>query len=158
MTNGELIRILRYKEDIKDYCQIDSVDVKGRNVSITGHLSIYQNDIAYTQLTLYYSNEYAPIEFNIYNAKRVTISTFDYNQNFCIDLKSLEYETRYCYCVGVKVRGDETYSPIYEFTTGDKSGCYTNTLKMRQEKSLAELKITLLVKTIFLFQETLVII
>ena len=122
LTNGELIRILRYKEDIKDYCQIDSVDVKGRNVSITGHLNIYQNDIAYTQLTLYYSNEYTPIEFNIYNAKRVTISTFDYNQNFCIDLKSLEYETRYCYCVGVKVRGDETYSPIYEFTTGDKSG------------------------------------
>ena len=122
LTNGELIRILRYKEDIKDYCQIDSVDVKGRNVSITGHLNIYQNDIAYTQITLYYSNEYAPIEFNIYNAKRVTISTFDYNQNFSIDLKSLEYETRYCYCVGVKVRGDETYSPIYEFTTGDKSG------------------------------------
>ncbi len=122
LTNGELIRILRYKEDIKDYCQIDSVDVKGRNVSITGHLNIYKNDIAYTQLTLYYSNEYTPIEFNIYNAKRVTISTFDYNQNFCIDLKSLEYETRYCYCVGVKVRGDETYSPIYEFTTGDKSG------------------------------------
>ena len=122
LTNGELIRILRYKEDIKDYCQIDSVDVKGRNVSITGHLNIYQNDIAYTQITLYYSNEYTPIEFNIYNAKRVTISTFDYNQNFCIDLKSLEYETRYCYCVGVKVRGDETYSPIYEFTTGDKSG------------------------------------
>ena len=119
LSNGEQIRILRHRESLNDYCQIDSVDVKGRNVRITGHLNIYEDDIAYTQISLYYSNEDITEEFNIFNANRINISKFDYNRNFSITLKSLEYETKYCYCVGIKVRGDETYSPIYEFTTGN---------------------------------------
>ena len=117
LSNNVKISLARHKEDFNDYCRIESMHIFGKNVTFNGELQLNESDVSYTQLTIYYAIKDNSTKFSIYIAERVTVSIFDYNQNFSISLKDLQFNTKYNYCIEINVRGELIYSPIYEFMT-----------------------------------------
>ena len=114
LINGELLVIARHHSTISVLCDIAPVEITDLKATFTGHIYVSDENIAYTQAILYYSN----IEpFNIYTAEKISTSKFDYNQSFEFTIDGLTPETKYNYCICAKVRQEETYGAIKSFMT-----------------------------------------
>ena len=82
--------------------------------TFTGHLDVPASELPFSQVMVYYSDAET---FNINDADKVYTTTFDTDQNFSLTLNNLKYDTKYSYCVYVKVKSEEYYSEVKTFTT-----------------------------------------
>ena len=121
LANGETITLSRYQEKAVISCTIEPVEITDRSAIFNGHLDVPAEDVAYSQVTVYYS---ADEVFNIYTSPSITISSFDYNQNFEVSLTGLIPETSYKICVYVKVRLNEMFGEVMEFKTEEADHSY----------------------------------
>jgi hypothetical protein len=113
LSNGEQIILTRYKESFKDYCTIYSVTVNGTDVTFEGHINVREEDFPFTEVTIYYADEKE--NFSIFTASKASATTFDTTRQFKISISDLKDDTYYTYCVGVKIRADESYGLIDRF-------------------------------------------
>ena len=91
-------------------------NITATTVEFSGHINVTASNLSFSQVTIYYSD--ADI-FNINDAQRASTTAFDSNQNFTITLTNLKYNTKYNYCIYVKVKSEENYSDVEEFITYD---------------------------------------
>ena len=91
-------------------------NITATTVEFSGHINVTASNLSFSQVTIYYSD--ADI-FNINDAQRASTTAFDSNQNFTITLTNLKYNTKYNYCIYVKVKSEEDYSDVEEFITYD---------------------------------------
>ena len=113
LADGEEIKLPRHNEDSQKVpCTIELVKVEGQTATFTGHIDVAAEDLTYTQVTIYYSDAET---FNIYNAKSVSTSAFDKDQNFTIELRDLRFGSTYNYCVYVKVKSEKMYGSVLQF-------------------------------------------
>lgn len=123
LTNGESITLARQKPDIMDSCEFSLIDLTYKKATFTGSLNIPKKELQFSQVGIYYSDTE---EFNIHTARSASTSSFDNNGSFSISLTNLTAETKYTYCLCVKVRGEEVYSDVKEFQTKEiGDGLYT---------------------------------
>ena len=91
-------------------------ELTATTATFTGHLDVPSSDLSFSQVTVYYSNAET---FNLNTANKRSTTSFDGEQNFSISLTGLKYNTKYTYCVVVKVKSEETFGEVLDFTTGD---------------------------------------
>ena len=91
-------------------------ELTATTATFTGHLDVPSSDLSFSQVTVYYSNAET---FNLNTANNRSTTSFDGEQNFSISLTGLKYNTKYTYCVVVKVKSEETFGEVLDFTTGD---------------------------------------
>ncbi len=84
------------------------------SATITGSLSVPVDDLAFSKVTVCYSDGE---NFNVYDAKKVSTTTFDADQKFSISITGLNPNVRYNYCLIVKVKSEEIYGKLESFTT-----------------------------------------
>ena len=101
-----------------------------------GHLNVSENEIPFSSVTLYYSDEEM---FSLGTAKSVSLSTFDAEQDFSFSLTDLKFGTEYSYSLLVKVKSKETYLDVTKFKTNN-----VNVTLTPDEESLSQWPVTLL--------------
>lgn len=89
-------------------------ELTATTATFTGHLDVPSSDLSFSQVTVYYSNAET---FNLNTANKRSTTSFDGEQNFSISLIGLKYNTKYTYCVVVKVKSEETFGEVKNFTT-----------------------------------------
>lgn len=89
-------------------------ELTATTATFTGHLDVPSSDLSSSQVTVYYSNAET---FNLNTANKRSTTSFDGEQNFSISLTGLKYNTKYTYCVVVKVKSEETFGEVLDFTT-----------------------------------------
>ena len=89
-------------------------ELTATTATFTGHLDVPSSDLSFSQVTVYYSNAET---FNLNTANKRSTTSFDGEQNFSISLTGLKYNTKYTYCVVVKVKSEETFGEVLDFTT-----------------------------------------
>ena len=89
-------------------------ELTATTATFTGHLDVPSSDLSFSQVTVYYSNAET---FNLNTANKRSTASFDGEQNFSISLTGLKYNTKYTYCVVVKVKSEETFGEVKNFTT-----------------------------------------
>ena len=89
-------------------------ELTATTATFTGHLDVPSSDLSFSQVTVYYSNAET---FNLNTANKRSTTSFDGEQNFSIPLTGLKYNTKYTYCVVVKVKSEETFCEVKNFTT-----------------------------------------
>ena len=89
-------------------------NITATTVEFSGHINVTASNLSFSQVTIYYSD--AEI-FNINDAQRASTTAFDSNLNFTITLTNLKYNTKYNYCIYVKVKSEENYSDVNTVTT-----------------------------------------
>ena len=114
LATGETISIPCDEGSLLDHLEMEITEVTNWSATFVGSLNVPAEDLAYSQVTLYYSDDET---FNIYTAESLTSSVFDYNQSFSILLTGLNPDTEYKYCMYVRVRTIDAYSSINTFTT-----------------------------------------
>ena len=129
LANGETIILTRHMEKISISCSIEPVEITDRSAIFSGHLDVPAEEVSYSQVIVYYS---ADEVFNIYTSPSVTISSFDYNQNFEVALNGLLPETTYRFCVYVKIRLDEMFGEVMEFKTKEADTSYRIPLEYQE--------------------------
>jgi len=91
--------------------------VTAATASFSGHLNVPAADLPYCQVTVYYSDAET---FNMNDAKSLSATSFDQNQDFTIVLTNLKYGVKYHYCMVADVKqADKVYGEVNEFTTSD---------------------------------------
>ena len=90
--------------------------ITATTVTFSGHLDVPASHLPMSQIILYYSDAET---FHVSDAQTVIITSFDSDQNFAVTLTNLKYNTKYSYCVFVKVKSEENYSDVEVFTTSD---------------------------------------
>ena len=88
--------------------------VTATTATFTGHLDVPASDLSFSQVTVYYSDAET---FNMNAAESVSATSFDSEQNFTITLTGLKYGAKYNYCVVVKVKSEEIFGEVKNFTT-----------------------------------------
>ena len=88
--------------------------ITATTASFTGHLNVLENEIPFSSVTLYYSDEET---FSIGTAQSVSLTTFGPDQNFSFYLTDLRFDTEYSYSLVVKVKSEETYLDVKKFRT-----------------------------------------
>jgi hypothetical protein len=119
LQDGTQLCLSRNIESASAYISIGSTYRLANSVTFTGKIEVNDNDLPYTQITLYYSDSQGVENFNIYQAEKISVATFDYNGKFEVTLDNMKYGAKYTYCLGVTVRSKEVYTPIKEFSTDD---------------------------------------
>ena len=114
LATGETISLPRHSENTSIVCSVEPTEVLGKSAKFVGRVDAPDEVLAFTEVTLYYSNAEP---FNIHTARKATTYTFDYNHNFELTLKNLTPESKYSYCLYAKVGAEEMYGPMKEFTT-----------------------------------------
>ena len=84
------------------------------SATISGSLAVPASDLSFSQVTLYYS---AAETFNVNDAKKVSTTTFDAEQNFTITVTGLTPGVKYNYCLIAEVKSEKTYGDVKDFTT-----------------------------------------
>ena len=77
------------------------------SATISGSLAVPASDLSFSQVTVYYS---AAETFNVNDAKKVSTTTFDAEQNLTPGVK-------YNYCLIAEVKSEKTYGDVKDFTT-----------------------------------------
>lgn len=93
---------------------ITSENLTYDSVTLTGHLNVAAADLSFSQVTLYYSDLES---FDLNDAQSVSITSFDKDQNFTITLTGLKSDSKYSYCIVVKMNSETICGDILEFTT-----------------------------------------
>ena len=88
--------------------------ITATTASFDGHLNVSENEIPFSAVTLYYSDEET---FSIGTAQSVSLTTFGPDQNFSFYLTDLRFDTEYSYSLVVKVKSEETYLDVKKFRT-----------------------------------------
>ena len=117
LSNGETIVISRHEQNLIDLCKITPSDITDRGVTFIGYLDIPQEDLVYSQVTVYYSDAET---FSVFESESVTTTFFDYNSSFSVRISGLKAGTNYSYCICIKIRGQEVYGEIGHFQTETK--------------------------------------
>ena len=117
LSNGETIVISRHEQNLIDLCKITPSDITDRGVTFIGYLGIPQEDLVYSQVTVYYSDAET---FSVFESESVTTTFFDYNSSFSVRISGLKAGTNYSYCICIKIRGQEVYGEIGHFQTETK--------------------------------------
>ena len=86
------------------------------SATFSGHLEVPASDLSFSQVTVYYSDAET---FNMHAAESVSATSFDSEQNFTITLTNLKFNTKYNYCVVVRVKSEDTYGEVKNFATDD---------------------------------------
>ena len=89
-------------------------ELTATTATFAGHLDVPSSDLSFSQVTVYYSNAET---FNLNTANKRSTTSFDDEQNFSISLTGLKYNTKYTYCVVVKVKSEEIFGEVKNFTT-----------------------------------------
>ena len=90
--------------------------VTATTATFTGHFDVPASDLSFSQVTVYYSDAET---FNMHAAESVSATSFDSEQNFTITLTNLKFNTKYNYCVVVRVKSEDTYGEVKNFATDD---------------------------------------
>ena len=85
-----------------------------KDVEVIGKLNVSASDLPFCQVVVYYSNEET---FNVNTAKSISTTSFDNDNKFTVTLADLDYNTKYNYSVYAKVKSDEIYTELDNFTT-----------------------------------------
>lgn len=109
LKGGETLAVPRSEGGSTLLCRFDPVKVEGRNITFTGCLDVSEEDLAFSQVTLYYSNAET---FNIYTAQSISTTTFDKDGNFSFLMADLAYGTWYRYCFLATVKAEKKYSNV----------------------------------------------
>ena len=119
LADGTQLCLSRNIESASAYISIESTYRLANSVTFIGKIEVNDNDLPYTQITLYYSDSQGVENFNIYQAEKISVAAFDYNGKFEVTLDNMKYGAKYTYCLGVTVRSKEVYTSIKEFSTDD---------------------------------------
>ena len=84
------------------------------SATFTGTLAVAASDLPFSQVYVYYSDAE---KFNINDANKVSTTEFDADQRFTITVAGLKPNVKYNYCLIAKVKSEETYGEVKEFTT-----------------------------------------
>ena len=84
------------------------------SATFTGALAVAASDLPFSQVYVYYSDAE---NFNINDANKVSTTEFDADQRFTITVAGLKPNVKYNYCLIAKVKSEETYGEVKEFTT-----------------------------------------
>ena len=114
LSDGERITLSRSEESPSVLWSIETIEITHNSATFEGHIIVPEDAQAHSIISLYYSEDK---DFSIYTAKSVSTTEFDYNGNFSLTVKNLEYNTDYYYCAVVKVRENESYGKTEKFTT-----------------------------------------
>ena len=114
LASGVTITLSRHKQSLIELCDITPIDISDKSATFVGNLNIPSKDLIYSQVTIYYSTEEV---FNIYDAQSVTTSSFDYSQSFTLHLNDLQPNTKYYYCLYIRVKKEEVYGNLHSFQT-----------------------------------------
>ena len=125
VSSGETLIISRHVENLLELLDISPAEITDRSATFIGSFNVPDKDLAYSQVTVYYSDAET---FSTFEAKSAQTALFDYNKSFTIYVSGLKADTRYSYCVCIKVRGEEVYGDIKEFVTEE-----TPTFKLTYE-------------------------
>lgn len=115
LSNGVEIVLLRDKMGLSQGFALDSLKVEGNQVVFSGKLDVSAEDSMYSAVSVYYSEDLSG-DFNIHTAS-VAHSTRFVDGRFSVSLPELKYAATYRYCVCAKVRSEEVYGDVKEFTT-----------------------------------------
>ncbi|MBO5861545.1 MAG: hypothetical protein J6Q88_00250, partial [Bacteroidales bacterium] len=117
LSNGETITLSRREQSLIELCDVTPMDITDRSVTFIGYLDIPQEDLVYSQVTVYYSDAET---FSVFESESVTTTFFDYNSSFSVRISGLKAGTNYSYCICIKIRGQEVYGEIGHFQTETK--------------------------------------
>ena len=84
------------------------------SATFTGTLAVAASDLPFSRVFVYYSDAE---NFNINEANKVSTTNFDADQRFTITVAGLKPNVKYNYCLIAKVKYEETYGEVKEFTT-----------------------------------------
>ena len=113
MSNGDEMTLPRLKNDLASRLSLDPVVVKGNVVTFSGRLDVAHEDLSWSGVTVYYSQDTE--NFNIHTAASVNASLSD--GTFRLSLFDMKYDASYNFCIHVKVKADEYYSEVCELRT-----------------------------------------
>lgn len=82
----------------------------------SGHLKVSPEELPFCKVTVYYSDKE---QFNINNAKHISVTEFDTDNSFEMPISGLKHSTIYHYCVLVEVKDQKYYGDVESFTTPD---------------------------------------
>lgn len=118
LADGEKLTLPRKTGETGDEstnpATVTIAEITTTTATFTGHLDVPASDLPFSKVTIYYSDAAA---FNVNTAEKVSMTTFDENQNFTIVVAGLDSGITYRYCLMTKVKSDEYYSSIFEFIT-----------------------------------------
>ena len=114
LGNGQVIEIQRKDESGAEDVVIETVEVVGNTLSITGRLDVPDADKPYSCVTVYYSE--GTEDFNVHTALVAHATVFDENGGFRLLVKDLKYSAEYRYCVAAKVRDKDSFGSVEDFT------------------------------------------
>ena len=114
LSDGELITLSRSQENPSTLWSMELEEITHRSATFSGHLIVPEDALTHAIITIYYSESE---DFNIFTAKSVSTTEFDYRHNFYLTIDGLKYNTDYYYCAVVKVRDTESYGKTEKFTT-----------------------------------------
>lgn len=89
-------------------------EITYNTVTFTGSINVPAADLPFSSVVIYYSEKG---EFNIVDAKKVSISKFDDGQKFTVTLNNLSPNMEYDYCFAAVVRSETTYGEVKSFKT-----------------------------------------
>ena len=114
-------------------------EITTTTATFTGHLDVPASDLPFSKVTIYYSDVAA---FNVNTAEKVSMTTFDENQNFTIVVAGLDSGITYRYCLMTKVKSDEYYSSVFEFITEKVSPPVSEEVAVNSSSILGDWEIT----------------
>lgn len=97
----------------KDLACISNTSVTATSITLSGYLNAPISEVPFSEVIIYYSEM---DNFNISTADKHIVHLNE-DGNFTTKISGLKHDTKYQYCVYAKVRTEDTYGELYNFTT-----------------------------------------
>lgn len=97
----------------KNLACISNESVTATSITLSGYLNAPISDVPFSEVIIYYSDME---DFNIVTSKKHLVP-LSADGRFTTTIPGLKHDTEYQYCIYAKVRSEETYGELCDFTT-----------------------------------------